>query len=140
MPNNVAPGMGYHRSPELCRVVRSMTEIELSEQIETLLTNQPNPEKPNRIHNGSRKEIGSRKNDRLLRIVRRHYIPHAGYVDRDFDGETLLHSGKYIKYPKNSNCQRWMKRLTSKKARRCSELTGKGNQYRRLFDYWWTLY
>ena len=50
------------------------------------------------------------------------------YVDWGFDGSTLLHSGKYIKYPKNSNCQRWMKRLTSKKARRYPELTRKGNQ------------
>lgn len=68
------------------------------------------------------------------------YIPHAGYVDCGFDSTTLLHSGKYIKYPKHSHCQRWMKRLTSKKTRRCTDLVRKGNEYRRLFDYWWTLY
>ena len=48
--------------------------------------------------------------------------------------------GKYIKYPKNSNCQRWMKRETSRKSRNCQDLPRKGNYYRRLFDYWWTLY
>ena len=82
-----------------------------------------------------------RKDDRLLKIINYDgYAPHIGYVDWGCKGKTLLHSGKYIKYPKNSNCQRWMKRLTSKKARRYSDFTGKGNQYRRLFDYWWTLY
>ena len=81
-----------------------------------------------------------RKNDALMRIVTRRYVPHAGYIDYGFDGDTLLHSGKYIKYPKNSNCQRWMKRETSRKFRNCQDLPRKGNYYRRLFDYWWTLY
>lgn len=90
-----------------------------------------------RLH---RRTAKARKDDRLLQIVTRYYMPHAGYVDWDFDGRTLLHSGKYIKYQKNSNCQRWMKRLTSKRARRHIDFFGKGNQYRRLFDYWGTLY
>lgn len=115
-----------------------MTETELNERIETLLT-----ETPVQLRAGQsiwiRREMKARKNDRLLRIIRRRYMPWAGYVDWDFNGSTLLHSGKYIKFPKNSNCQRWMKRLTSKKVRRCPELKGKGNYYRCLFDYWWTL-
>ena len=65
---------------------------------------------------------------------------HAGYIDYGFEGNTLLHSGKYIKYPKNSNCQRWMKQETSRKFRNCQDLPRKGNYYRCLFDYWWTLY
>ena len=31
-----------------------------------------------------------------------------GYIDWGIDGDTLLHTGKYIKYPKNGNCQRWI--------------------------------
>ena len=46
----------------------------------------------------------------------------------------------YIKYPKNSNCQRWIKRETSRRIRSCRNAPAKGNFYRRLFDYWWTLY
>ena len=121
-------------------MVKPMTEIELNEQIVALLTEQPNQRNPHQQWNAYKIDRAVRKDDQLLRIVTRHYVPHAGYVDWGFDGSTLLHSGKYIKYPKNSNCQRWMKRLTSKKARRYPELTRKGNQYRRLFDYWWTLY
>ena len=68
------------------------------------------------------------------------YLIKIENIDYGFDGDTLLHSGKYIKYPKNSNCQRWMKRETSRKFRNCQDLPRKGNYYRRLFDYWWTLY
>lgn len=105
-----------------------------------MLAERPDRAKPGAVSKWSRRCIAVRKDDRLLGIIKKRYIPHAGYVDWGFDGRTLLHSGKYIKYPKNSNAQRWMKRLTSKKARRYSQLARKGNQYRRLFDYWWALY
>lgn len=117
-----------------------MTEIELNEQIEALLNEVPNQTRTMRSRRAQIRELKVRKDDRLLLIIQRHYIPHAGYVDWDFDGATLLHSGTYIKYPKNSNCQRWIKRLTAKRARKAPGLRGKGNHYRRLVDYWWTLY
>ena len=117
-----------------------MTEIELNEKIEVILADTPVREKERRAKRARAREIKVRKNDELLKIVSRHYVPHAGYVDWGFEGRTLLHSGYHIKYQKNSKCQRWMKRLTYKKARGCSEFVGKGNQYRRIFDYWWTLY
>ncbi len=82
-----------------------------------------------------------RKNDRLLRIINYGwYAPHIGYIDWGYDGRTLLHSGKYIKYPRNSQLQKWMKRKTSRRIRCCRGVPKKGNYYRRLFDYWWTLY
>ena len=82
-----------------------------------------------------------RKNDRLLRIINfGGYAPHVGYIDWGFDGKTLLHSGKYIKYPRNSRLQKWMKRKTSSRIRAYWDMPRKGNFYRRLFDYWWTMY
>ena len=82
-----------------------------------------------------------RKNDRLLRIINfGRYAPHIGYIDWGFEGKTLLHSGKYIKYPRNSRLQKWMKRKTSRRIRACPDMPRKGNFYRRLFDYWWTMY
>ena len=76
------------------------------------------------------------KSDRLLHIINYGgYAPHRGYIDWGFDGRTLLHTGKYIKYPKNSNCQRWIKRETSRRLRSCRNAPAKGNFYRRLFDY-----
>lgn len=82
-----------------------------------------------------------RKNEALFKIINTGgYAPHRGYVDWEFTGTTLLHSGAYIKYPKNSNCQKWIKRETGRRIRNCKDVPSKGNYYRRLFDYWWTLY
>ena len=120
-----------------------MTEIELNERLaqieEQRLASLP-PVSKRRTGQAYRRRMHIKKNDELLRIVTRHYVPHAGYVDWGFDGRTLLHSGTYIKYPKNSNCQKWIKRETSRRFRRRLDLPRKGNAYRRLFDYWWTLY
>lgn len=120
-----------------------MTEIELNEKLaqieEERLATLP-PLLKRRTGQAFRRRMHIKKNDDLLKIVTRQYAPHAGYVDWGFQGRTLLHSGKYIKYQKNSNCQRWMKRETSRKFRRQLDLPCKGNAYRRLFDYWWTLY
>lgn len=135
----IDPCMGsaevFFRKP---RAEKDMTEIELNEKITNLLSENPTQQKQSRRPYARENRV--KKDDRLLRIIQRYYIPHAGYVDCGFDSTTLLHSGKYIKYPKHSHCQRWMKRLTSKKTRRCTDLVRKGNEYRRLFDYWWTLY
>ena len=112
MRSSAVAGMVFVPSQEPCQTVKPMTS--------------------RRTGSANRREMRIRKNDALMRIVTRRYVPHAGYIDYGFDGNTLLHSGKYIKYPKNSNCQRWMKRETSRKFRNCQD--------RRLFDYWWTLY
>ncbi|MDD3231425.1 MAG: hypothetical protein PHE09_19765 [Oscillospiraceae bacterium] len=120
-----------------------MTEIELNEallQIEQQRITLLPPPPQRRTGRDYRRQRHIRKNDELMRIVTRAYVPHAGYIDWGFIGETLLHSGKYIKYPKNSNCQKWIKRETSRRIRNCQYVPRKGNFYRRLFDYWWTLY
>lgn len=84
---------------------------------------------------------GQEKSDRLLSIVQLSgYAPHRGYVDWNFEGKTLLHTGFYIKYPKNSKRQHWLKRASSKKVRTCPYLPQKGNGYRKVFDYRWELY
>ena len=117
-----------------------MTVTELNEKIKELLTESAPQQPSRRTGPAYRREMRTRKNDALMRIVTRKYVPHAGYIDDGFNGDTLLHSGKYIKYPKNSHCQRWIKRETSRRSRNCKSLPVKGNHYRRLFDYWWTLY
>lgn len=119
-----------------------MTEIELSERLAALLEN---PEKESshlrRTGRQYRRRKGQIKTDRRLAIIQLSgYAPHRGYVDWGFEGKTLLHTGQYIKYPKNSKCQRWLKRVNSKKVRACPCLSPKGNGYRKVFDYWWTLY
>ena len=77
------------------RMVKLMTEIELNEKITNLLSENPTQQKQSRRPYARENRV--KKDDRLLRIIQRYYIPHAGYVDCGFDSTTLLHSGKYIK-------------------------------------------
>jgi hypothetical protein len=119
-----------------------MTESELREKIVGLVENESAEARQESKGRRRMRRIQSvQKSVRLLRIINYGgYAPHRGYIDWGFDGRTLLHTGKYIKYPKNSNCQRWIKRETSRQIRSCRNAPAKGNFYRRLFDYWWTLY
>ncbi len=107
-----------------------MTETELNEvllQIEQRRLEQLPSEPSRRGGRLYRQQQTVRKNDHLMRIVTMHYVPLAGYFDWGFDGATLLHTGKYIKYPKNSICQKWIKRETSRRIRCCKYTPRKGN-------------
>ena len=119
-----------------------MTESELRERITGILENESSEAHLRSKDRRRLRRIWSiQKSDRLLRIINYGgYAPHRGYIDYGFNGRTLLHTGKYIKYPKNSNYQRWIKRETGRRIRRCRNVPAKGSFYRRLFDYWWTLY
>lgn len=117
-----------------------MTEIEMAAGIENMFLTTPSriPLKRNR---GYRRKVERVKNDQVLKIIKLDgYRPHVGYVDGGFDGSSLLHSGKHIKYPKDSHKQRKFKRTTSKLSRKQQDVPHKGNFYRRLFDYQWSLY
>lgn len=87
-----------------------------------------------------RRLMKKREFDRLFRIVTRSYVPHAGYVDWSYVGDQWRPTGRYIKFPKNSKTQRWCKRISSARVRKYKGLPRKGNRYRRVFDYWWTIY
>ena len=119
-----------------------MTQTQISEALAQITNDDVSQERTELKKRRRLRRINKvRKNDALLRIINtRWYAPHRGYIDWGFTGTTLLHSGKYIKDPKNSNCQKWIKRETGRRIRNCEDVPAKGNFYRRLFDYWWTLY
>ena len=74
------------------------------------------------------------------------YNPAKGYIkDRiRMDGiEIYLPEDKqYVKYPKNSNTQKWLKRYSNRRFRRniIDELPIKSNYNRKYTEYWWTLW
>ena len=83
------------------------------------------------------------KEKRLRSIIENYGLaPHVGWVVESqrvgADGNSC---GVYIKYPKNSKHQKYLKAQTSRKNRRnYIDLPTKGNKYRRVVDYWWELY
>ena len=84
-----------------------MTETALNERIDEILESEASivhQRKKDRSRQRRIREI--QKSDRLLQIINYGgYAPHRGYINGGFDGQMLLHSGKHIKYPKNSKCQ-----------------------------------
>ena len=74
-------------------------------------------------------------------IQHSRYAPNMGYIMGDYERlRTLLHSGLHIQYMKSSDRQQYLKRRSNRKVRKYFGLSKKGNQYRKVFEYWWTLY
>ena len=74
-------------------------------------------------------------------IARREYTREVELDMGDYEGlRTLLHSGLHIQYMKSSDRQQYLKRRSNRKVRKYFGLSKKGNQYRKVFEYWWTLY
>ena len=78
-----------------------MTETELNERLAALLEkSEKDPICQRRTGRRYRRRKGQEKTNRRLAIIQLSgYAPHRGYVDWGFEGKTLLHTGKYIKYP-----------------------------------------
>lgn len=110
--NSAEVGTVYRPWRAPCLVEGFMTESELREKIAGLVENE-----------SSEAHLRSKNRRRLRRV-------------RDIQkSDGLLHTGKYIKYPKNSRSQSWIKLETSRRIRSCRNAPAKGNFYRRLFDY-----
>lgn len=122
---------------------KPMTEQEITAFLDMIVQERIERERHSRDEKAvvrHRRDNKVRKNDRVMRIVTTSYGPRARWLDWDFNGRTLLHSGKYIKFSKNSNRQRWLKRQAAKKCRNSNGFTTtKGSGYKRVFDYWWEL-
>lgn len=86
-----------------------------------------------------RRKMKGLKRNKRMKIISHGYKPTAGYVDWDMINGEWVPVGTYIKYPKNSNMQKFFKRYSNRINRR-KEIPVKGNGYRKNFDYWRTLY
>lgn len=109
-----------------------MTESELREKIAGLVENESSEA---HLRSKNRRRLRRvrdiQKSDGLLHIINYgNHATHRRYIDWGFDGRTLLHTGKYIKYPKNSRSQSWIKLETSRRIRSCRNAPAKGNFYR----------
>lgn len=89
---------------------------------------------------GYRRKVRRAKDRRLRTIIEQScYGPHRGYLDYGRVDGVWQPIGTHIKYPKASRKQQWIKRATSHRMRK-ADIPRKGNYYRRLFDYWNTMY
>ena len=120
-----------------------MTEQELNKRIAEILKATKNETGYSR-HTGRqyRRIQRVKHSDHLLFLIQHsRYAPNIGYIMGDYEElRTLLHSGLHIQYMKSSNRQQYLKRKANRKVRKYHGLPKKGNQYRKVFEYWWTLY
>lgn len=86
-----------------------------------------------------RHEMKAKKDNGIRKISTYGYCPNAGYPKYNYVNGEWIDAG-YIQYPKNSNAQRYWKKHSNRIVRRSKYICGKGNQYRKHFEYWWTLY
>lgn len=88
-----------------------------------------------------RRQQAKKKDKRLRSIIASGgYKPMIGYIEYDLVDGVWKEVGNHIKYPRNSNAQRFLKRQSNKRVRRYKGTISKGNSYRKLLDYWWELY
>ncbi len=80
----------------------------------------------------------SKKDRRLIEIINIGHAAWAGWIGWGWVEGKWEQVGKYIKYPGNSNAQRYLKKVSNKKVRKYKSIKS-GCAYRRLFDYWWIL-
>ena len=85
-----------------------------------------------------RREMKVKHKHRLMEIVTRNRAnQRAGYIECIWEKGVNKVVGKYIKYPKNSNLQKYLKRQSRRLIRRTSETFSNGNSYRKCMEYKW---
>lgn len=85
-----------------------------------------------------RRRMNYLKRKRLMEIVKGGYN-RSFYTNWEYIDGSFHRIDDYIRYPKNSNRKRFLKNCSNRKVRREQGALTKGNQYRKVFDYWWEL-
>ena len=88
---------------------------------------------------GYRRVMRIRKERRLKQIIRQERLYYPFRIEEAYVDGVWQEVGNHIQYAKNSGRKQCLKGLSNRKVRRYPYLLHKGNQYRRMFDYWWRL-
>ncbi len=84
-----------------------------------------------------RRDMQDKKDRRLRKIIDEcHGKPSAGSITHAWVDGVWQPVGEYIRYPKNSNIQKYLKRQTKRKVRRSGPFPN-GNGYRKCIEYRW---
>lgn len=85
-----------------------------------------------------RREKRQKARKRLLGMAGYMAYPRSVYVIRNFENGRWTFE-KTPKRRKNSKVEGYHKRRSEKAVRRAQNLPPRGNSYRRLYDYWWSI-
>lgn len=103
------------------------------------------------IKEPAKRNRGSRKTGRAYRRKMRrkniqkycnrddHGWKHGPHIHGHWDNKGEFVLDAYVEYPRSSANKVFFKRVSNKKVRHSKYILPKGNGYRKLFDYWWTI-
>lgn len=86
-----------------------------------------------------RRYMAYKKKSKRIKILEFNYSLRVGNIDYGWDDGEWKITGKYVKYPRNSNVQKYLKRQSNRLIRRTESLPG-GNGYRKYMEYKWELW
>ena len=129
------------RSPVSSEKISSTT-IVVATKSETSSGLERGVEKPSKTNKGRRKTGRAYRRKMRRKTIQKYrngndwiYGPHlCGH----WEGNQFVF-GSYVKHPQNASNKAFFKRVSNKKVRRNSGIPTKGNGYRKVFDYWWTI-
>jgi hypothetical protein len=76
----------------------------------------------------------------MIKILTEYnHMPRIGYVECAWIDGVWKPVGKYVKYRKNSNKQKFLKRESRRKVRRTNTIAN-GNSYRKCIEYRWNIW
>lgn len=92
------------------------------------------------------KDLVYKEKHKKICTINNSYDPSRGWIK-----DSIKVNGKwidvpeekqYVKYPKNSNMQKYYKKYSNRRFRRnvLDELPAKGNHNRKYTEYWWILW
>lgn len=139
---NAASGGGYKPQLEYCGCDKVQTDFFIggycSDAFETAAP-QNKRCRPRKSGRAYRRETRKRKKEKLMCIMTYGNKPGIGYTEWGWKDGVYQPIGNYIKFPKNSNRQTFLKTYSNRKVRRYKGDIRNGNSYRRHFDYAWEL-
>ena len=83
-------------------------------------------------------EARRKKLEKALRTAAYMAYPRSIYVKYELvNGHVIL--GKYLQHRKTSKAMTYHKHRSAKAVRRAPNLPPRGNGYRKIYDYWWSI-
>lgn len=101
-------------------------------------------EKPSKRNEGRRKTGRAYRRKMRRKTIKKYRIrdglgwSFGPHINGHWEGDEYI-LGNYVEYPRSSKNKVFFKRVSNKAVRRSKSLPLKGNGYRKVFDYWWTI-
>jgi len=137
----IAEEGGYEPQLEYCGCDKIQDEFLFGGYCEDAFVCKPRKKKTGKRRTGSeyRRAMRIKHRDDLMAILDLGYKPYVGWADWEWVDGVWKRTGTYIKFPRDSRKEKYLKKCANRHVRRSKEIY-RGNQYKKCYEYWWQLY